>query len=127
MIQIVTGDTRPVFRQIVDGIRMQVATGELEPGARLPSVRGLAMQLTINSNTVAKAYAELTADGVIESRKGVGLFVCEARQRLSDDERERRLGLAVEGFVRDVVSLGFDPDELIQRLTKELSLLGTRK
>ena len=127
MIQIVTGDTRPVFRQIVDGIRMQVATGELESGARLPSVRGLAMQLTINSNTVAKAYAELTADGVIESRKGVGLFVCEARQRLSDDERERRLGLAVESFVRDVVSLGFDPDELIQRLTKELSLLGTRK
>ena len=124
MIQIVTGDQRPVFRQIVDGIRMQVATGELPPGSRLPSVRGLASQLTINSNTVAKAYAELTTEGVIESRRGVGVFVCEPRQLLSDGERERRLESAVERFVRDTVSLGYEPDELVARLVEELSTLA---
>ena len=74
MIQIATGDPRPISKQIVDGIRMKVATGELELGMQLPSVRGLAQQLTINPNTVAKAYAALTAEGWLESRQGLGLM-----------------------------------------------------
>ena len=61
MVQIATGDPRAISKQIVDGVRMQIATGELKLGAQLPSVRGLAQQLTINPNTVAKAYAELVA------------------------------------------------------------------
>ena len=120
MIQIATGDPRPIFRQIVDGVRMQVATGELTPGSKLPSVRGLAMQLRINGNTVAKAYNELTAEGVIESRKGVGVFVCEPRQRLSTEERERRLEEAVQHFVSAVVALGFGSEEILDRLAGEL-------
>ncbi|WP_346948977.1 GntR family transcriptional regulator, partial [Dyella sp.] len=60
MIDIATGDVRPISKQIVDAVRLKVATGELTPGWQLPSVRGLAQQLTINPNTVAKAYAELT-------------------------------------------------------------------
>jgi GntR family transcriptional regulator len=67
MIQITTGDARPISKQIVDGVRMKIATAELAPGDQLPSVRGLAQQLTINPNTVAKAYAELTAEGWLES------------------------------------------------------------
>jgi GntR family transcriptional regulator len=120
VIQIATGDPRPIFRQIVDGVRMQVATGELAPGSRLPSVRGLAMQLRINGNTVAKAYNELTAEGVIESRKGVGVFVCEPRQRLSVEERERRLEEAVQHFVSAVVALGFAPEAILERLAGEM-------
>ena len=50
-MQIVTGDARPIFRQIVDGIRKEIATGNLSHGCKLPSVRGLAMQLMINANT----------------------------------------------------------------------------
>ena len=57
---------------------MKIATGELAPGDQLPSVRGLAQQLTINPNTVAKAYAELTAEGWLESRQGLGLYVAHA-------------------------------------------------
>ena len=83
MIDIATGDVRPISKQIVDAVRLQVATGELTPGWQLPSVRGLAQQLTINPNTVAKAYAELTAEGWLESRPGLGLFVATPRQRLS--------------------------------------------
>lgn len=126
MIQIATGDPRPIFRQIVDGLRRKVATGELVPGTRLPSVRGLAMQLTVNANTVAKAYAELTAEGLIESRTGVGVFVAEPRQRLSDDERERRLEEALQSFVGSVIALGFTPDEIVERLVRELPSVAIR-
>ena len=121
MIQIVTGDARPIFRQIVDGIRMKVASGELSPGTRLPSVRGLAVQLTVNTTTVAKAYAELSAEGVIESRHGVGVFVAEPRQLLSEEERERRLAEALKLFVSSVVPLGFEPEEVLDRLAAELA------
>ena len=65
MIFIATGDSRPIFRQIVDGLRMKIVSGELEPNTKLPSVRALAMQLMINPNTVAKAYGELTAEGEV--------------------------------------------------------------
>lgn len=65
MLQIVTGDPRPIHRQIVDGVRRLIANGELPVGAALPSVRGLAQQLTINPNTVARAYGELTRKSVV--------------------------------------------------------------
>lgn len=127
MIQIVTGDPRPIFRQIVDEVRMKVATGELSAGSKLPSVRGLAMQLTVNSNTVAKAYAELLAEGTIESRKGVGVFVAERRQRLSDPERERQLDEAVKRFIGRVVSLGFTTTEILERIEHELGPLSAQQ
>src|SRR4051812_40416061 len=91
LFQIASGDSRPINRQIVDAIRRQIASGELDVGAVLPSVRGLAQQLAINPNTVAKAYQELAAEGWLDSRAGLGLFVAPPRQRLSDTERARRL------------------------------------
>ena len=104
-IQIVTGDVRPIFRQIVDGIRMEIATCHVRPGDLLPSYRGLAAQLTINPNTVAKAYAELANKGLVESRKGLGLFVAEPRQILSDDEKEQLLTRAIESFINNTLDL----------------------
>src|SRR5690242_307188 len=108
LLQIVPGDPRPIARQIVDGVRRLIASGSLPVGAMLPSVRGLAQQLTVNPNTVAKAYTELTAEGWLDSRAGLGLFVAPPRQVLSDEERSRRLGDAVQRFVGDVVGLGYD-------------------
>ena len=127
MIQVATGDARPIVRQIVDGVRLQVATGALEAGDQLPSVRGLAQQLGINPNTVAKAYAELTGEGWLESRQGMGLYVAPPRQRLSDAERERRLDDALDRFVTDVVPLGYPNDEVQARLDRQLARLVPRK
>ena len=126
MIEIVTGDARPIFKQIVDGLRLKIATGELAPGTRLPSVRGLAMQLTINPNTVARAYTQLTEEGLIASQKGVGAFVAERRQRLSDPERHRRLEQATERFVHAVVSLGFDAEQILEHLAEQLAPLHAK-
>jgi len=121
MLQIVTGDPRPIIRQITDGIKRLVAGGELLPGDVLPSVRGLAQQLSINPNTVAKAYAELTAEGWLLSRAGLGLYVAEQRQRLSDAERARRLDEAVDRFVGDVIGLDYPADTILDRVAGELS------
>jgi GntR family transcriptional regulator len=127
MLQIATGDPRPIARQIVDGVRRLIASGSLPVGAMLPSVRGLAQQLTVNPNTVAKAYAELTAEGWLDARAGLGLFVAPPRQVLSDDERDRRLTDAVQRFVGDVVGLGYDHRTITQRVGDELKHCLPRK
>lgn len=127
MLQIATGDPRPIARQIVDGVRRLIASGSLPVGALLPSVRGLAQQLTVNPNTVAKAYAELAAEGWLDARAGLGLFVAPPRQRLSDEERNRRLDDAVQRFVGDVVGLGFANKDVVRRVTDELDQCQPRK
>jgi len=127
MIQIATGDARPISKQIVDAVRMKIATAELSPGDQLPSVRGLAQQLCVNPNTVAKAYTELTAEGWVESRQGLGLYVAPPRQRLSDAERARRLDEAIARFIRDVIALDYAPDEVQARLHHEFLALAPRK
>lgn len=127
MIQIATGDSRSITKQIVDAVRMKIATAELMPGAQLPSVRGLAQQLAINPNTVAKAYAELVAQGWLEARQGLGLYVGTPRQRISDSERERRIDEAVQQFVHEVVALDYAPDDALARVEFGLSVLTSKK
>lgn len=125
MIKIVTGDSRPIFRQIVDGIALKIAYGDLVPGSRLPSVRGLAMELTINPNTVARAYTELISEGLIESIRGVGVFVCEPRNRFSLAERKRRLDDAIQKFLGAVAPLGFSPKHIQEDLERELKTFSS--
>lgn len=123
MLQIATGDPRPIAKQIVDGVRRAIAAGELQVGEQLPSVRGLALQLMINPNTVAKAYGELATEGWLDARQGLGLYVAAPRQRLSDGERERRLDDAVQRFVNDVIGLDYPPSTVLARVKQELAPL----
>lgn len=115
-ISIAPGDPRSVAGQIVDAVRRKVFEGDLVVGDRLPSVRGLAEQLAINPNTVAKAYAELVAGGWLQSQAGLGLFVAIQRNQLSDHERNRRLGAAVDRFVNEIVAIRCDPVEAASRI-----------
>lgn len=111
-IQISTGGAAPLYRQIVERVRQLRASGRLEPGAELPSVRGLAEQLIINPSTVMRAYQQLLADGVIESRPGRGYFLSETRRVLSESERKRRLSIAVSHLVQEATFLGFTSSEV---------------
>jgi GntR family transcriptional regulator len=124
-IHIAPGDTRPIFKQIVDGIRMEIACGNLPVGSKLPSVRGLAMQLTINANTVAKAYNELTSQGLLEARQGLGLFVNQPRQQLNLAEQQKRLDNAVQTLVNQVAYLDFEPQQILDKVSSALSKLAT--
>lgn len=121
MLQLSAADPRPITKQITDGIRRLIASGELDVGAQLPSVRGLARQLTVNPNTIAKAYGELTSEGWLDARQGLGLFVAVPRQRLSNAERERRLALAVDAFTAEVVGLDYSLQEVLDRVEDALA------
>ncbi len=127
MLQLSAADPRPIGKQITDGIRRLIASSEIPVGAQLPSVRGLAKQLTVNPNTIARAYAELSNEGWLDSRQGLGLFVAVPRQRLSDSERERRLAQAIDSFAADVAGLDYSTDVILERLRIELSPMLDRR
>lgn len=124
-LAIKTGEPRSIFKQIVDGISMAIAREELVEGDKLPSVRALATQLTINPNTVAKAYADLTAQGLLNARQGMGLFVSAPKQMLSKAERSKRLQQATHRFVNDVMHLQYSDEEIIRTLAGELGRIRT--
>ena len=119
-IRISTGGSVPIFRQVTDQIRSLVATGELAVGDSLPSVRALARELVVNPNTVAKAYAQLVRDGVLESQQGRGYFVAERRQIYTKTESRRRLSLALDPFVSEALTLGFTAEEILTAVEKRL-------
>ncbi len=120
-IQITTGSDVPIFRQIVEQIRAAIAGGKLRTGDPLPSVRGLANELVINHNTVAKAYSQLTRDGVIESQQGRGYFVVQRREIFTKTERVRRVNALVAPLVSEAVLLGFSEPELVSLVQKQFA------
>ncbi len=121
-ITISTGASTPIYRQIGDQVRLAVATGGLAPGDALPSVRALADRLVINVNTVAKAYAELVRDGVVESQQGLGFFVASKRRQIyTRGERLRRLNQALDTFVHEAVFLDFSAREIRDAVDAKLT------
>jgi GntR family transcriptional regulator len=112
----------PVYRQIVDQVRQAVAGGTLRPGARLPSVRDLAVELAVNPNTIAKAYQELERDGTITTPRGRGSFVAAASvPDLSPVERRERLRPAVERLLTEAYHLGISDGELTDLIAEHLA------
>ncbi len=122
-INVTTGAGTPIYRQIIDQVRLGVATGALVPGQAMPSVRSLAERLVVNANTVVKAYAELVRDGVLEAQQGMGFFVAEKRQIYSKAERLRRLRLAVDDFIHEAVFLDFSAEEIRKVVDEKLTEL----
>ncbi len=126
-IQISTGSNLPIYRQIIDQIRRAVTSGELAVGDQLPSVRALADRLVVNHNTVAKAFSELSRDGVIESRHGRGVFVAKRKNIYTKAERNRRLKAALDAFVSEALLLDFSHDEVKTALHDRLAKIGREK
>lgn len=122
-LNVTTGAGTPIYRQIVDQVRLAVATGDLPAGQAMPSVRSVAERLVVNVNTVVKAYGELVRDGVLESHHGKGFFVAQKRQVFSIAERVRRLDLALDAFVREAVFLDFTDDEIRRAVGDKLAEL----
>ena len=90
---------KPVYLQLVDQVRAAAASGALRSGDALPSIRPLAEELRVNRNTVAKAYAELEAQGVIETLPGKGCFVRDVPSPLRKDARCRALAKTLDEAV----------------------------
>ena len=110
----------PIYAQLDRSIRAAIATGELQQGTQLPTVRQLAVDLAVNANTVARVYAQLERDGILETRRGVGTFVREAQSpQTTKARRERELRELIRRFVGDAALLGFTLPELISQLRNE--------
>jgi GntR family transcriptional regulator len=120
MVDLDPNDATPIYAQLERGLRAAIATGRLQPGAQLPTVRQLAVELRVNANTVARVYAELERAGVIETRRGVGSFVTATpTQAHPPREHERRLRTFVTRVLADADRAGFDLDELLGALKEQ--------
>lgn len=114
-------DDQPIWRQIKDRVLSAILDGGIKEGEPLPSVRQVALDLQVNPLTVSKAYQELADDGLVERRRGLGMFVIEgARKGLSASERNiflkeewpvvvtriKRLGLSAQELLKDIEGNG---------------------
>ena len=117
LVEIDPRDATPLYAQLERGLRAAIATGRLRPGDQLPTVRQLAVDLSVNANTVARVYAELERSGVLETRRGVGSFVTTGRAKARPaDETARRLRDFVTRVLADADRAGFNIDEVIGEL-----------
>ena len=112
MVHLDYRDARPIYTQIIDGIRTKILEGVLQPGDRLPSVRDLAAQLAINPNTIQRGYRELEQQGWIATVPGKGCFVCD---RTPEQERQPLLE-RFDKAAAALLALGMTRQELMQRL-----------
>ena len=106
----------PVYRQIIDQVMGGIAAGTLAGGRQLPTVRQVAVDLSINPNTVVRAYRELEIRGVLETQQGTGTFIRHQKVKRDEVERERRLDQLVGEFVARAGAAGLTIDDLLERL-----------
>jgi GntR family transcriptional regulator len=110
-------DRTPIYAQLDRALRAAIATGRLSAGDQLPTVRQLAVQLSINANTVARVYAELERAGILETRRGVGTFVSATpAQAHPPKQHERRLRTFITRLLADASAAGLTLDDVLEGL-----------
>lgn len=102
----------PIYMQIINQVKRATASGLLKAGDQMPSVRELAMELTVNPNTIAKAYQELEREGIIKTVRGIGTFVAEKEVKLVREERVKVLTSAIDKVLIEAHHLGFSEEEV---------------
>lgn len=130
LLQIDHHSGQPIYRQVMDQIRRQILAGNLPEGEQLVSVRELAGQLNVNPMTISKAYSLLEVEGLLERRRGVGLFVAHVRQ----DQKSRTKGQMLEQILARAVATAVQLDipetevhELIERLFERYAVTTRRE
>lgn len=110
-------DPTPIYAQVERGLRAAIAVGRLQPGEQLPTVRQLAVDVSVNANTIARVYAELERQGVVETRRGVGTFVATTAPRaVPQRERRRQLAMFLTRMLAEATGAGFTIDEVLDGL-----------
>lgn len=112
----------PIYMQLVDRIKQMVASGQLQPGQQIPTMRQLAADLRINYNTVGRAYSILDQDGVISTQQGRGTFIAS---RLSEEQirtmRLDKLCSMIGQIVREALALGYSQQEIKDVVEEQLA------
>jgi len=117
----------PVYRQIMDQVLAGIASGRLASGDQLPTVRQLAVDLSINPNTVIRAYRELEIRGFLDTHQGSGTFVGALRVEQDGEERQRKLDGIVGDLVARAGAEGFTAQQVLERLKDLLAEQKTRR
>jgi GntR family transcriptional regulator len=110
----------PIYQQIMNGIKQDIVSGTRKPGERLLSVREQAEALTVNPNTVQRAYQELEREGVSETRRGMGTYIVE-KDTLIEDLKTEMARAVMKSFIAGMKALGITGDAIIHSIEKELS------
>jgi len=109
-------DSQPIYRQLRDKVAAMILEGSLADGDALPSVRNVAAEFTLNPLTVLKGYQQLVDEGLVEKRRGRGMFVTPgARAQLMKGEKQRFLEIDWPRVLVTIDRLGLDPDELLRQ------------
>ncbi len=112
-------DNQPIYRQLRDRVVAMILEGTLADGDPLPSVRSVAAEHTLNPLTVLKGYQQLVDEGLVEKKRGRGMFVTSgARAKLTLDERDRFLATEWPRVVTRIEQLGLDPTQLLAAIKK---------
>lgn len=110
-------DDIPIYQQIKDIIKQQIANGELKAGEKLPSVRDIALAAGVNPNTVQKALVELEREGLLYSKRTAGRFVAE-QKGIKKGLQEELMMEYIESFLKNMKNLGFAVEEVIEMIRK---------
>ena len=103
----------PFYRQVIEQVKFGIARGTLEPGDRLPTVRQLAVDLSINPNTVVRAYRELEIEKVLTTQQGSGTFISDRRPDVDGLERQRMLDQILTEMLARASAYGFTVDDVL--------------
>lgn len=115
-------DSQPIYWQLKERTIAMILEGTLAEGEPLPSVRTVASEFQLNPITVSKSYQSLVDDGLVEKRRGLGMFVCEgAREQLIASERAKFINEEWPAMLNRIEQLGLDVEELIRRPSKKES------
>lgn len=108
-------DNEPIYLQIIELIKGAIATGDLMPGDKLPSVREMSSSLGVNPNTLQRAYGELERLGITYTRRGMGSFVSEGKNE--PDKMQEQMGIEIsEKYLRDMSAIGLSKEKAIKLL-----------
>ena len=118
---------KPVYLQVVDQIKAAAASGALQPGESLPSIRPLAEELRVNRNTIAKAYSELESLGVIETQAGRGCFLKENHSPLRKEVRRKLLTEEIDQAIVQAHHLQVPRDEFVDLVNERLDALEDKR
>jgi DNA-binding transcriptional regulator YhcF (GntR family) len=111
----------PVYRQIIDQVLGAIASGALGGGDQLPTVRQLAVDLSINPNTVVRAYRELELRGIVSTQQGIGTFITPQQVKPDEADRQRQLSRLVGEFMARAGAEGFTADDVVGRIQEFMS------
>ena len=122
-IHISPHDGVPIYLQIVNQVKYLVGSGRLAPGEELPPIRVLAERLTINPNTVARAYRELEIAGIVEKRRTAGTFVSAAGSPLARRERVKILTERIDALLAEARQFGIRTDDVIDLIRSRAEVM----